>query len=517
MKQILSIGLHPESLVLLKAGLEELQFVAAPTQDLKTLGNSLQQYEALLIGEEVENPIRFAQEAYSFDKNLSILLLNDSGSYDRVKQALQFSPFIGPTVHCVSNAIGPRMVPIVEDALQRTAQRRSFTKVKSASASTQMFAPNALEKVRADFTAKVLEEAPVGAVLVSASGIVFSINKYALELFHKSEKAVLGTLFYELFPEQTKFEIEHFLKEDSHANPKKIFEVKNPAGTLYLELSVAPINIAAYANYHLIIISNLTTEIRAQQNTQAHLEELELLNTNLERVNADLDTFVYTASHDLKSPILNIEGLIASLSEELGPARATVEMELAHISRSIQRFKQTLEELTEVSRIQKNAVEEVIAVNMAEVVSEVCHLLEREIKDTETVFELDLDVASTVCLSRRNMTSVMYNLISNAIRYRSPARQPHIRVRTRTLGNGLSIAVQDNGLGIPTEKQDRVFELFKRMHSHVKGSGVGLYIVKRIIDNNGGSIQIQSEEGVGTKFEVSLVKPGTRVKGGIEV
>lgn len=91
-----------------------------------------------MIGEEVKNPIRIAQDAYAQDKAISILLINDGFSNDKIKQALLFSPFIGPTVQCISNEAGARMAPIVEDAMQRTMQRRNFAKMKSSSLNEQI-------------------------------------------------------------------------------------------------------------------------------------------------------------------------------------------------------------------------------------------------------------------------------------------------------------------------------------------------------------------------------------------
>lgn len=506
MGTILYIGLNTETLELLQKNIQTkgTVFEEAAAESFKEVFKSLQQYQLLLIGEEVNNPIRFAQEAYANDRSISVLLINDSTNHEKIKQALQYSPFVGPTVQCVSNATGQHMAPILEDAMQRTSQRRSFAKLKITSASQQRFVPNALEKVRADFTTKVLEEAPIGAVLISGTGTIFSINNYALALFRKSEKEVLGTSIAELFPGEMQGEVKVFMLDGYLSEPKRMFEIKRAVDSQYLEMSVAPIDMKANSSYKLVILNNITPMVTAQQRTQAHLEEVEKLNANLARVNADLDTFVYTASHDLKSPILNIEGLVASLEEELGPAGATVEVELEHIKRSIYRFKQTVDDLTEVSRIQKNFEQKASLINIEELLQEVKQLLEREIKDSGAEITLEAEATPAIFLSKRNLTSILYNLIGNAIKYSSPDRDPVIRINTWHANGEFCISVKDNGLGIPAAKQERVFQLFKRMHSHVKGSGVGLYIIKRIVENNGGRITVQSEEGVGSVFTVWL-------------
>ena len=505
MKSILYIGLHDATLDVLQGSLYDkgVGFEEAAGVNFKAISKMLQQYQALLIGEQVENPIRYAQEAYGQDKGISILLVNDSNNFQKIKQALQFSPFIGPTVQCISNEVGARMAPIIEDAMQRTAQRRSFSQLKTTSLANQRFAPNALERVRTDFTTKVLAEAPIGAVLVSGSGVVFSINNYALGLFGKSEKEVLGTSIADLFGEGLRSDLKHFIQDGYLSEPKRVFELTVAGDPLFLEISVAPIDIKSAASYKLLILNNITAAVQAQQHTAVHLQELERLNKNLARVNADLDTFVYTASHDLKSPILNIEGLVSSLEQELGDARFAVEMELEHIKRSISRFKQTVEELTEVSRVQRSFEHEATLVALPEVLEDVKQLMEREIKETEAVIHTDFK-SKAFFFAKRNITSILYNLISNAIKYRSPDRKPSITIKSWCENQELCLSVADNGMGIPESKLSSVFQLYKRMHSHVQGSGVGLYIVKRLVENNGGQITLESKVGQGTTFYVRL-------------
>ena len=503
---IVYIGLHQTTLELLQKSdqFKAVQFHECFTENFKEVCKNLQGFQAIVIGEEVANPIRFAQDIFACDRNISILLINDNSNHLKIKQALQFSPFIGPTVQCVSNEIAQRLAPIVEDAMQRTAQRRSFAKVKSFTASEQQFTPNALDKVRSDFTTKVLQEAPIGAILISGTGLVFSINNYALNIFNRSEKEVLGVALSGLFPEQVTFEVANFLQDGHISNEKRTFEIKEQETIKYLELSVAPINIESSSNFKLVLVDNITDSVVAQQRTQAHLEELEKLNSNLFRVNADLDTFIYTASHDLKSPILNIEGLVYSLESELGPESEKVRMELEHMKRSIKRFKQTVEDLTEVSRIQRSFEADADLVSFEEVVNDVSQLLEREIKVSGAVIKITTNGQPTLRFSKKNLTSVIYNLVSNAIKYRSLSRQPIIQINSWRAEGDFFFSLKDNGMGIPESKRDRVFQLFKRMHSHVEGSGVGLYIVKRIIENSGGSISVESEEGVGTLFKLRL-------------
>ena len=94
--------------------------------------------------------------------------------------------------------------------------------------------------------------------------------------------------------------------------------------------------------------------------------------------------------------------------------------------------------------------------------------------------------------------------MTNGIKYRSPERSPTITVRTYHEGDYVVLSVQDNGLGLSSSQQSKLFNMFKRLHTHVEGSGIGLYIIKRIIENGGGKISVDSELGRGTIFKVSF-------------
>lgn len=104
--------------------------------------------------------------------------------------------------------------------------------------------------------------------------------------------------------------------------------------------------------------------------------------------------------------------------------------------------------------------------------------------------------------SKANFRSIVYNLLTNAIKYRAPERQAQVEIKFREDGKYNVLEVRDNGLGIKKEHHDKIFAMFKRMHDHVDGTGVGLYIVKRSVENAGGKIEVESEEGKGSVFKV---------------
>jgi len=228
-------------------------------------------------------------------------------------------------------------------------------------------------------------------------------------------------------------------------------------------------------------------------------EELENKNQELRKVNIDLDNFIYTASHDLKAPIANIEGLLTALFEDIKDA------DLDDIKRmvllSIEKFKNTVHDLTEISKVQKESSEDVGVVNFKEVLGEIEEDIHASIADAKARIQTDFKVPE-IHFSKKNLRSVIYNLVSNAVKYCSPDRMPVVNISTFKKGQFVVLKVGDNGLGFNPSYQNKIFGMFKRLHQHVEGSGVGLYIVKRIIENSGGKIEVKSAVDVGTTFEV---------------
>ena len=233
----------------------------------------------------------------------------------------------------------------------------------------------------------------------------------------------------------------------------------------------------------------------------------ELVNKNdeLNKINNDLDSFIYTASHDLRAPISNIEGLFTALSDKLETQllndEETGKIYLL-ISQSLKRLKETISDLTEIAKIQKNINATIEAINIKRVIEDVKETIAPLIKETGAEITVELNNVSTIKFSKANFKSVLYNLISNAIKYHSPDRKAHVSVSGKLVEGYFLLEVKDNGLGIPRQHQEKLFRMFKRFHVHVEGTGIGLYIVKRIIDNAGGKIEVESEESVGTTFRV---------------
>ena len=246
---------------------------------------------------------------------------------------------------------------------------------------------------------------------------------------------------------------------------------------------------------------------KASEEKELALKQLEKKNKELERTNIDLDNFIYTASHDLKSPITNMEGLVSllktSVNDKLGAKEGKL---LEMMGTSVQRLQRTIGGLVEITRHQKDledATKEVLS--FSELSQEVKGDIHNQIKESKAVIQEYFKVEEVV-YKRSSLKSILYNLLSNAIKYRSPEKSLEIEVNTFIKQGCVVLSVKDNGLGLNRNQQKKLFSLFRRMHQHVEGTGVGLYSVKRIVEANGGRIVVKSEEGVGAEFLVFLTK-----------
>jgi len=238
-------------------------------------------------------------------------------------------------------------------------------------------------------------------------------------------------------------------------------------------------------------------------------EKLQKTNEHLLRVIEDLDTFVYMASHDLKSPVLNVEGLVLLLEEEIKSAESISEESTKSIftliKDSMNAFKNVIDDLTDIAKVQRDVDGEAELVDLHDILRKVRTNIQDLLAEDLVEFNIDFEV-SHINFSRKNLYSILYNLISNAIKYRSPARKPQITLKTERLNKYIVFTVADNGLGISEENISKMFTLFRRFHSHVSGTGMGLYIVKRMMDNAGGKVEVESKEGEGTTFTLTFMR-----------
>lgn len=236
------------------------------------------------------------------------------------------------------------------------------------------------------------------------------------------------------------------------------------------------------------------------------LKEAELAlqkrNEELQKINNDLDNFIYSASHDLKHPITNLEGLLIMLRNELNPPKESGSAQwLSLMDVSINRLKKTILDISEIIKVQKGLEEAYEELDFVQVLDEIKVDMTDLITQSEATIRTDFRVEQ-INYARKNLRSILYNLLSNALKYRSLSRPAVVELSTCLQEGHLVLTVRDNGLGLTEKQQTKLFSMFKRMHDHVEGTGIGLYMIKRIIENNGGKIVAESQQKVGSIFTV---------------
>ena len=490
MTEILYSGLKEEYLNEIRYWLKNALFTSLSLNQKQLLDNKTK--DALIIGEEISNPIRLAQEAYAADSCLSILIISERDHYKKLKQALLFTPFIGNTVECVSEGGDKTLAETIVKLIERTKQKRNYQILKRAS--VPLYMPLNTEQLKQEYINKFFEEAPVGALLLNQDSTILALNKQAINLFQHSEKELLGSAVESFFPAFLQKEVKDFIDRQYHSLARKVFKDNN---NLFLELSISEARVQTNVIYKILMVADLSDKTLNDEKIQLQLLELK-------RINTDLDTFVYTASHDLKAPISNIEGLVYTLKDIVNSGNLNPKeiMELLEfIEKSILKFKGTINDLADVTKLQRDidAIPELI--NIGAEIAEVLATISSDITASSATIHVDSHCGS-IKFPKVNFKSIFYNLLSNAIKYRSLERALVIDVSCKKTQEYIMIEVKDNGLGVSERNRQKMFGMFKRFHDHVEGTGIGLYIVKRIVDNAGGKIEVESEVNKGTTFKV---------------
>ena len=243
--------------------------------------------------------------------------------------------------------------------------------------------------------------------------------------------------------------------------------------------------------------------------TDIHEEEesklkLQSANHELTRINQVLDTFVYMAAHDLKSPVNNLGVLMQMASEQPDPAKRQEVQRMIDIS--VRRLDQTINGLLEVISVE-GSPSPARQVYFTALLHDILTELSLQGQAAGGI-QADFSAAEGIVYVQSYLHSILKNLVTNAIKYASARRDRQVTIHTRPApGGGVVLTVSDNGIGIDLKANgDRIFKPFKRFTQQAQGTGVGLYIIKTIVEKNGGKIQVQSAVNVGTTFTV-LLKP----------
>ena len=254
-------------------------------------------------------------------------------------------------------------------------------------------------------------------------------------------------------------------------------------------------------------------------------DKLKKTQARLEENVRELEDIISFISHDLRSPLVNIRGFSKELAKDalrLTEMAVCARLEPQARDKCAQLVEKDIPESLRFIEASANFMDSVIAslvklarigmaavnpepVDMDELCGEVIKSLETRIKDSGV--EIRLEPLGSCIADGAQMAQVLTNLIDNAIKYREPSRPGIIRISGRVEGPQCIYTIADNGIGIDTKEHENIFKMFYRLGSKdVGGDGIGLSMVKRMLERGGGRIWLESEPGRGTKFHIALPK-----------
>jgi PAS domain S-box-containing protein len=244
------------------------------------------------------------------------------------------------------------------------------------------------------------------------------------------------------------------------------------------------------------------TAIRADITDRKEAEiQLAASNKELQKTNEELEQFVYTASHDLKSPIVTIQGFLSLLRKDLIDDRADRVMGfLDRVESAAVKLQESVNDLLELSRA-GYINDEPVRVDMNALVAKVLGYHELDIKNLGVQISVDESLPE-IHFDPQHMEDVIDNLISNALKYGMDAKTPELRISGERTGDEIRIRVADNGAGIDPKYHDRVFRIFERVNTTQGGTGIGLAIVKKVMTKFGGRVWVDSAPGQGCVFNL---------------
>ncbi len=348
----------------------------------------------------------------------------------------------------------------------------------------------------------VVNSAVDGIITINESGIILSFNAAAEHLFGWTGTEAIGRNIKFLMPEPFHSGHDGYLRQYLDTGEAKIIGLgrevigKRKNGTTFpMDLAVSEVNLE-YGRLFTGIVRDISERKQAE-------DYIERINQELAAKNEELEEFVYTASHDLKSPLVTIMGFLGYLQRDI--EKGCVE-KLAGYSERIagaaDRMTSNIDDLLEISRIGR-AINDPKPVCLNELFDTLIAGQEAVIQEIGVTIEIqpDLPVIET---DEVRLEQIFENLIVNALKYGCTNPQPVIRIGFEEDDEYINFFVADNGPGVPEPYQKKIFGLFQRLQTGGEGTGIGLAIVKRIAEGHGGRIWIEVPPAGGSIFRVSF-------------
>lgn len=346
---------------------------------------------------------------------------------------------------------------------------------------------------------------------------LIAFNKACEDLFQIKKEDVIGKIFFEAFPVGLNSKEHMDLLKAINGNIVSNAKYKSTIPGRYYKNIITPLKNTSDEVYAILAIAHdITDVVTASENYQKLNDELSIKNKELEITNKELESFNYISSHDLQEPLRQIQNFASRvMSDDLENLSDKGKIYLNKMNNAARRMQILISDLLAYSKT-KTAERKFEITQLNNIVEDVIEELQEIIEEKKATIEYgEMCEASIIPFQFRQL---LYNLLGNALKFSIPDVPPIIKIKclniyyshnkneNNTQKKYWHISITDNGIGFDPQYNDRIFEVFQRLHDRqkIEGAGIGLAIVKKIMENHNGYITAKSELNQGATFNIYL-------------